>query len=218
VRWADHASLAELAGRLKERLARPLPGTDGQLRLSPRPRRGWQPGRIPPGCRDAAALLLVFDRGLAPHTVLTLRHRDLPQHGGQVSLPGGVVEPGETLQAAALRETEEEIGIGRQTIQILGALTPLHIPVSRFVLHPFVGVAAGSPVFAASDGEVERVIEVPLARLVDPALHGEESRERDGTVYEVPFIAVDGEKVWGATAMVLAEWITVLESLRPSPG
>jgi hypothetical protein len=98
-------------------------------------------------------------------------------------------------------------------VEILGALTPLHIPVSKFALHPFVGLVTETPDFAPSDREVERILEVSLASLVSSEHHGEERRERNGTVYEVPFIAVDGEKVWGATAMVLAEWITVLEGL-----
>jgi hypothetical protein len=103
--FVDEAPLGDLKTRLRERLARPLPGSAGQLRFSPRPRRGWQPDTIPPGCRAAAALLLVYPRRDAPYTVLTLRRRDMPQHGGQVSLPGGVVEPGEALPGRPRRRS-----------------------------------------------------------------------------------------------------------------
>src|SRR5690348_5233392 len=95
------------------------------------------PGRI----RTAAGLLLMFPLDTRAFVVLTVRGQALGRHGGQVSLPGGAVEPGETLEEAALREAQEEIGADGARVRILGALTPVDIPVSGFRLHPFVAAA-----------------------------------------------------------------------------
>src|SRR4029453_13836895 len=110
----------------------PRPGPDAHRLLSPQPRRpwpdGWDPGRL----RHAAGLILLFPVGSRPHLVLTLRAGTLGRHGGQVSLPGGVMEPGETIEQAALREAHEEIALPLDAVRVIGALTPLDIPVSGF--------------------------------------------------------------------------------------
>lgn len=204
--WTYHA----LVRRLAARLARPLPGVPAQGLMAPRPRRGWDPERTPDDARPAAALVLVYPRNGAAHLVLTVRASDLPTHAGQVSLPGGGVDAGETLEQAALREAWEEVGVDPAAVTIIGALTPLHIPVSGFLLHPLVGITPATPVFAPHVREVARVAEVPLRVLADPgtrALTHWRYEERD---YEVPYFDVDGLQVWGATAMVLGEFLAVL--------
>ena len=120
-------------------LAEPLPGLDAQLRMAPRPRAGWNPTRIPAGLRDAAALVLVYPYDGLAYLPLTVRSGGLRNHTGQVSLPGGGVDAGETIERAALREAAEEVGIDPGVVQVLGRLTPLHIPVSGYLLHPVVG-------------------------------------------------------------------------------
>lgn len=204
-------SLAAFEARLPEALARPLPGSAAHLRLAVQPRPGWNPGVLPEDCAPAAALLLVGDDAQdRPAVVLTLRPPGLARHGGQVSLPGGRVEPGESLAAAALREAQEEIGLDPSVVRLHGTLTPLHIPVSRFVLHPFVGVTPRLPPWTLDPREVARVIEVPLAELADPAHRVAETWAYEGRDYRVPFFAVAGEKVWGATGMILCEFLSVL--------
>jgi 8-oxo-dGTP pyrophosphatase MutT (NUDIX family) len=210
-------TLDELSRRLPEWLAGELPGPAGQLRMSPRPRFGWRPGRVPDDCRHSGVLLLVYPRDGEPHLVLTLRSSRLPNHAGQVSLPGGALEPGESSEAAALREAHEEIGVEPSRVQIVGALSPLHVPVSGYVLHPWVGLAGGRPRWRPDAREVERVLEVPLARLCDPAHVRLERRERGQRRVEVPYFALDRERVWGATAMVLAEFACLLGA-PPEPG
>lgn len=204
-----------VADLLSERLTGELPGVEAQLRMSPRPRHGWEPDVFPDGCRRAAALLLVYPLRDRARLVLTQR-ADLPDHGGQVSLPGGEVEPEETLIDAALREAHEEVGIEPRLVCILGRLTPIHIPVSNFVLHPIVGMAHERPPMRAADNEVARILEPPITALADPTRQA----VRLGTYFDppplIPYFSVEDLEVWGATAMVLAEFLAVLGA-TPDP-
>jgi len=124
------------------------------------------------------------------------------------------VEPGETFEAAALREAQEEIGVEPLMVETIGRLTPLHIPVSGFLLHPIVGFSQMRPAFQRAEWEVARIIEAPVALLSDPAAVKRELRTRTvkGQTVDVnvPYYDIDGEKVWGATAMVLAEFCAIL--------
>jgi len=166
-------TFADVLARLEHGLQHDLPGPAAQDRLSPRPRRNWAPGFNPARARNAAGLILLFpkrkeataedaeiaeqndslrsprsprllsDRDRA-HIILTVR-ADALRHGGQVSLPGGVVDPGETFEQAALREAHEEVALRLDGVRVLGALTPLDIPVSGFRLHPIVAVQLSRP-------------------------------------------------------------------------
>jgi len=202
--------LAALTRHLRAGLAGPLPGLEAHVVMAPKPRAGWQPAVVPGDARAAAALLLLYPREGRPHLALTVRAASLLQHSGQVSLPGGAVEPGETLETAALREAAEEVGLDPSRVEVLGHLSPLHIPVSGFVLHPIVGIARGRPAFHPDPREVARVVEAPLALFGDPHTVRLRLRTHQGRDYEVPYFAVDGEQVWGATAMVLGEFLWVL--------
>jgi 8-oxo-dGTP pyrophosphatase MutT (NUDIX family) len=200
----------ELKSMLAIRLREPLPGPGAQLLLAPRPRRNWQPGVYPEDCRPGAALLLLYPVDGAVHLLLTERDGDLPQHAGQVSLPGGEVEEGETIARAALREAREEVGLHSGSVTVLGCLTPLHIPVSGFILHPVVGVVGERPDLAPQPGEVARVLEVPLAGIADPAKWCVEQRKLRSGTYTIPCFDVREAKLWGATAMVLSEFFAVI--------
>ncbi len=196
-----------------------LPGVEAQLRMAPQPRGGWKPGFAPDAARIAAALLLLFPAGGRAAVLLTKRASALPNHAGQVSLPGGAVDPGESIEEAALREAEEEVGLFRADVRVIGRLTPLHIPVSGFVLHPVVGTAASQPSMRPQPGEVDRIIEAPVDQLLAPRRHRRVNRMRDGIEFEMPYFDLDGEEVWGATAMVLAEFAALLGvRVSPSPG
>lgn len=166
---------------------------------------------LPEGCREGAALLLVYPHNSEPHVLLTVRRHDLPDHPGQVSLPGGAVEAGETVEEAALREAAEEIGADPFHIRILGRMTPIHIPVSNFNLYPVVAITADRHPWQRQDREVARILEVPLGLLRDPETLQAEERKLAGASRQVPFFHVEGEKIWGATAMVLSEFLGMLE-------
>jgi 8-oxo-dGTP pyrophosphatase MutT (NUDIX family) len=204
----------EAVRRLDDGLRTQLPGPPAQARLAPQPRRQWPAGFNPARVRNAAGLLLVFPdpTTAAASLVLTVRSDMVQRHRGQVSLPGGVVEPGETFEQAALREAHEEIALAIDAdIRLLGALTPLDIPISGFRLHPIVAATPVRQPLVPSDGEVARILEVRIDDLLDPARLVHVARDRDGLPASVaPTFQIDGAEIWGATAMVLAEFLTLL--------
>lgn len=184
--------------------------------MAPRPRAGAEISAPDGGWRAAAALVLLYPANGTWHIPLTVRGAGLRQHSGQVSLPGGRVEVGETPEAAALREASEEIGVEGASVEVLGRLSSLEIPVSGHLLHPIVGAAQATPTFRNASGEVDRLLEIPLSRLADPGVVKSETWPRPRKPQEsmiVPFFELDGEKVWGATAMVLAELLAVLDEV-----
>jgi 8-oxo-dGTP pyrophosphatase MutT (NUDIX family) len=190
----------------------PLPGAEAQSSMAPRPRRLWVPGVVPDDARKAAGLALLFPRGDDTALLLTVRGAHLRDHRGQVSLPGGAVEEGESIEHAALREAQEEVGLDPERVQIRLLLTPLHIPVSGYVLHPVVATTAAPPEVRPAAAEVDRIVEIELSRLASGAGLMLEARERDGAVVQVPAFDLAGAKLWGATAMVVAELLAVLRA------
>ncbi|MEO8483013.1 MAG: CoA pyrophosphatase [Acidobacteriota bacterium] len=217
----DHVApgIAALERFLRARMAEGLPGVDAQRRFAPLPLLpGWSPDLQPSAARRAAALLLFYPSALGPTVALTLRHPSLPHHAGQISLPGGAVDPGESLEATAKREAEEEIGVAADRLRLIGPLSPLWIPVSNFVVTPFVAVADERPAFRLHPGEVSALVEAPLAHLRDPAHMGWAQRQRREQLIDYPFIAIDQHKVWGATAMMLSEFLCLFDADHAPPA
>lgn len=185
--------------------------------MGPKPPRKWPPDFHPSKIRHAAGLLLLFPIDGRAHVILTVRAHTLGKHSGQVSLPGGVIEPGETLEQAAVREAHEEIGLPPDVPRPLGALTPIDIPVSGFRLHPVVASAERRPNLRPADTEVERILEVPLEWLLRERAIAWRRVTREGQTFDFPAFPVDrGTEIWGATAMVLAELLVILGWQSPS--
>jgi 8-oxo-dGTP pyrophosphatase MutT (NUDIX family) len=131
-------------------------------------------------------------------------------------LPGGRIDPGESVEVAALREAHEEIGVTPSDVELLGRLTPLPIDVSGHLLHPVVGRTSQRPHFQIAAWEVERLIEVRVASLLQADNVKWERRQRSRPPREIidaPYFEVEGAHVWGATAMVLAEFLALLDDL-----
>ena len=212
-------TFADALTRLEAGLRTALPGPQAQARLAPVPRREWPIDLNPARVRNAAGLVLVFPKEKTAgrsllnredaHIILTVRALAL-RHGGQVSLPGGVVDPGETFEQAALREAHEEVALALDDVRVLGALTPLDIPVSGFRLHPIVAVHPTRPQLTPSDDEVARILEVSVDDLLDPRHFVTTERKREGVAFAVPAFRIANVEIWGATAMVLAEFLALL--------
>jgi 8-oxo-dGTP pyrophosphatase MutT (NUDIX family) len=211
-------SLDDLVAHLLRRLRDPLPGPDAQRRFAPLPLiEGWSPEQAPETARRAAGLLLLFPGTTGPAIALTARSASLSTHAGQISLPGGALEPGESAEAAALREAEEEIGLMPDTVRVLTPLSPLWIPISNYVLTPVVGLAVEAPAFRLHEREVDALIEMPIATLLDHAAIRWTHRLRGTTRIDYPYFDVGGRAVWGATAMVLSEFACLFDP-RYAPG
>ena len=193
---------------LRARLADSLPGVAAWRDMAPG-NRAFPPDMA--GYRDAAVLLALFPRDGAWRLPLIVRTDDEGIHAGQVALPGGALESGESPEAGALRETQEETGLAPADTELLGRLSPLPIPISRFRVTPVVATLASEPVWRLDGREVASLFSIPLAALRDGALRCSEQREFGGEPIAIPYFALGDEKVWGATAMVLAELAALLE-------
>lgn len=163
------------------------------------------PGHKP---RMGAVLLLLYPDGDDLRLPLTVRSDRLPSHRGEVSLPGGSIDPGDAgPAAAALRECHEELGVDPAGVSVWGALSSFYIQPSNFQITPVVGFAEQPPVLRPNDAEVSSVLSVTVRELLDPARVVIEQWNLRGLDVTVPFFAIEGHKVWGATAVVLSEFV-----------
>jgi 8-oxo-dGTP pyrophosphatase MutT (NUDIX family) len=163
-----------------------------------------------PGSRPAAVLVPLFEADGEAHVILTKRPDTMPSHQGEISFPGGGLRAGvdASLQDAALREAEEEIGLPPAAVEVVAELDTLATVGSRFTITPFVGLIDPLPPLVPHPGEVVRILEVPLSELLeDDAFHEEYwgSPDRAISFFELP-----GETVWGATARVLVAFLAHL--------
>ncbi len=199
----------ELLAHLAAAFSRPLPGAGAHALMAPRPRGEWPEDMATLQYRAAAGLLLAFPRNNESHLLLTVRSQHV-RHSGQVSMPGGVVEPGESNVRAALREAHEEVAFIEIDVRVMGELTFVDIPVSGFRLHPIVASLDRAPLLRPSDREVARILEVPVSALLDPAVVEWRPMTRGRVPLIAPSFVIDDVVIWGATAMVLAEFLSLL--------
>jgi 8-oxo-dGTP pyrophosphatase MutT (NUDIX family) len=148
---------------------------------------------------------------VTPHLVLTRRTTTMRRHSGQISLPGGRHDATDrSLLRTALRETHEELGVAPEGLAVWGRLEPEWIVVTHYLLAPFIAYASERPEFRPAQAEVDEVIEVPLATLLDPATRVEETWELAGAPRQVHFFRYGEHKIWGATARVLSKLVDLL--------
>jgi len=204
---------------LEDRLQDPLPGLSAQknmanFRLDEEQIKKYS---VPQDHKKAAVMALVYPKHGLWHTALMQRPESPYAHSKQVSFPGGGLENSDAgLMAAALRETEEEFGINRSNIQVLGALSELYIFVSNYLVAPYVGYLPEAPTFTPDPYEVAEIIEIPLHYLL------EQERKKRTTIKtssgyvlkDVPYYHLEEKVVWGATAMMLSEWEHVLRDIN----
>jgi len=201
----------EILVRIEKGLWAPLPGIPAQLSMVPEPRPGHKAYfEVEDTCRKAGVLILLYPKDGRLRILLTQRTERVLHHRGQISLPGGEQHPGESIEATALRETSEELGLDLGAVRVLGRLTPLYIPPSNFCIYPVVAHVASPLEFRPQPEEVAEVIEPPVDHLAGPACVRRETWHYGGQDHEVPFYEFEGRKIWGATAMVLAEFLALL--------
>lgn len=194
---------------LKKRINTNLPGKDSHKKMKISYRNEKKISFNINRAKPAAVLLLLFPKNKKICFYLTKRTEKLKYHKGQISLPGGSNEKGESLLETALRETEEEIGVNKNEISILGQITPLFIPVTGFMMTPFIGFTSKEPIIKLDSMEVEEVFSVNILDLInnDKLITHRQLNGRDVTI---PYFNLNNQQVWGATSMVLSEFKDML--------
>lgn len=165
--------------------------------------------------RTAAVLMLLYPKDGETHMVLIVRNTYKGVHSAQVAFPGGKYEETDPDFAyTALREAQEEVGVNPEVVELIKPFTPMYIPPSNFMVHPFLGVAKQELKFVPDPSEVARIIELPLAVFLDEAIVIETSLTTSySTEINVPAFNIEETIVWGATAMMLSELKEVLKSV-----
>ena len=162
----------------------------------------------------AAVLILLYLEDNEIHFFLTKRSNELEHHKGQISLPGGTQEENEKLTHTALRETQEEIGINKTSISIIGSMTPLFVPVTGFMINPFIGYSLNKLEPTPDPLEVEAIFSVNISDLLNEANRTIEQRNIRGYDVEVPYFKLNNYEVWGSTSMILSEFRDLIKSIN----
>jgi len=200
---------AEFLRDLQGRFAETLPGASAWQPLMPAGRSLDVLAGLSPV--ESAVLLLFVPIDASLFLLFIRRSEDGRIHGGQIGFPGGRTEPSDTdFSHTALREAGEETGIDASAIHLLGKLTPLYIPHSNFRVHPFVGYTLNRPIFHRQTEEVDEILLIPFAKFYSPAslTHDTFTTLRGKT--EAPCFKIEDIKIWGATAMILNELISII--------
>jgi 8-oxo-dGTP pyrophosphatase MutT (NUDIX family) len=206
--------LSSLSERLSKRLQDALPGLQAHEPMRAVPVGDLKPDfqhKLPP--KPGSVLILLYEEAGQVRFPLIVRPEYIGAHSGQISLPGGKAEAGEDAIETALREGEEEIGIDRSHVEVIGKLTDFFVVPSNFLVTPIVGVIH-NPIFRPDSFEVSRIISCSLVDLLlEGAIKRKEILAAGKYRMIAPHFEIDGEVVWGATAMMLNEFRTVLLEL-----
>lgn len=198
---------------LKEQLKAPLPGGVVQEKMAPSYRNDYLKKGLEP--LQSSVLLLFYQEETQVYLTLIKRSAKLRNHSGQISFPGGKCDvTDKTVVATALRETYEELGIEPSHVKVIGELTSLFIPISNFMVHPFVGYTDEIVVFQPNADEVAEVISMPIQELFNEKSVTKEVWEQNGKIYVRPYFAFKDYKIWGATAMIVSELRDVVAHLK----
>jgi 8-oxo-dGTP pyrophosphatase MutT (NUDIX family) len=205
--------------RFRARLQAPLPGLQAQMQMMPEARlrtfnaTSW---RIPGDARKSAVLILFYPGASGLSFPLIERSAYEGVHSRQIAFPGGATEPEDPSPVhTALREAEEEVGIPRDNVEVLGQLSPMYIPPSNFLVQPVVGILRAQPSWRLQAAEVASVIETPALPFAEGHYRSTSTiQHRTGVEMDVPSFVIQGHVVWGATAMMLAELAILLSDTR----
>ena len=192
---------------IKRRLLKELPGWKSQRKMAVMPintvtRLAFYP---PSNAKLAAVAIILFQEDKKLKFFLTRRTSNVDHHKGEISLPGGAQDKGESFKDTSLRESEEEIGINIY-LELIGKLTPLYAPVSGFLIHPYVWYSKDKPSTTINENEVESIHDIDLDELQDDTTLSTKSIKVKGLSVDVPSFHFDSCISWGATAMILSEF------------
>jgi 8-oxo-dGTP pyrophosphatase MutT (NUDIX family) len=176
---------------------------------------GWPPTFLTPDARAAAVLVALFPGDLGAEVVLTRRSSRMLHHRGEISFPGGGVDPGETAVDAALREAYEEVALDPDLVTVVGELDHMATMVSRNVIVPVVGTLTARPEMHPTDSEVDRILTVPLVELLDPEVYREERWGVPPLDRPMQFFELVDETVWGATGRILLQLLLITTGTVP---
>jgi 8-oxo-dGTP pyrophosphatase MutT (NUDIX family) len=212
--FAVMSNIEEVAVKLKNRLKRPLPGTSAQLKMASDIRLNEMVnGYDIKNARKSSVLILLYPDNSNIYFVLIKRRNDGGVHSGQISFPGGAMEKSDgSFYETALREANEEVGIDTGDVKIIGSLTELYIPPSNFLVFPVLGYMNTRPVLTPDPGEVAGIIEADLFKLVNTGKAEWKKINVRGYKVNSPYYDIGGHTVWGATAMILSEFIEIIKS------
>ena len=196
--------------KLTKKMNGELPGSTSHetMMVKPRYKSTEKKTSIP-----AAVLILLYPIKNKWHFFLTKRTNTVGHHKGQISLPGGMLEKGESHKEAAIRETFEELGVQSEDINIIGPLTPLYIPISNFKIFPFVGWIKSNPELNIQFNEVSKVFSPSIFSLMDPQTKKIKDSILLGQKVKIPFFNLKNEVVWGATSMIISEFKNILKGI-----
>jgi 8-oxo-dGTP pyrophosphatase MutT (NUDIX family) len=208
--------LQQIISKIKQIQPDNLPGFAAQAKMSPPLRGKYSLNDLEKlNAKESAVLILLYEKNEEAYIVFTQRHDYDGAHSGQISLPGGKKDLTDTdLSFTSLRETHEEIGVLLETSAIISHLSWLYVPPSNFVIYPFIAFSETSLSFTPEEKEVKEIIEIPVAQLVNK--ENQKSYLYENKKFKVsaesPSFQVDGKIIWGATAMILSELLTILEA------
>lgn len=206
-------NLIELKDILEKRLTLNLPGQETQRQMLIKSDKLYPFNNKVEDAIPSAVLILLFEQGGGIHFSLTERTHTVDHHRGQISLPGGVQEKGEDLSFTAKRETHEEIGLNPEEIDIIGKLSSLFVIVTGFNIQPYIGIYNSTFEPIPAPNEVASVFSVSIQSLINDNNMKIEKRTIRGYDVNVPYFHFNRHKVWGATAMILSEFKTVLKEI-----
>jgi 8-oxo-dGTP pyrophosphatase MutT (NUDIX family) len=207
----NNISFINIVELLKLEFRKPLPGEASHCKMAPVARSTLNTN-MP--FQKGGVLILLYPCDNETSVVFMKRVADNTPHSGQISFPGGRFEPADkSLYNTAVRETEEELGVSASEIEIIGHLTPLKIQVSNMEVKPFVGVSYNKPHFKPNPEEVDYLIEINMKDLLNPSIIKEKVDVVRGIEIEIPYYNFRDNHIWGATAMILSEFLDVLGNI-----
>ena len=202
-----------LINNIKANLQNALPGFEAHKILAPSNRQDLINKSNQNSRKISAVLILLYPDNDKIYIPLIRKQTNNGVHSGQISFPGGKYESGDlTTDITAIRETEEEIGVDRNDITILGKLSNIYIPVSNFQVEPYIGYINYKPDFIAQPQEVDEIINIEFHEIINHKLETKEIQTSAFTV-DAPFMVFDKTQIWGATAMILYEFYMVVSEI-----